>query len=68
MSLDEAILEKVRDLSPSQKEEVLRFAEKVHDRPTAKSVPFNYRHEELDWIERNREAYLNMWVALEATA
>ena len=39
MSLEEAILDKVRRLSPAKQEEVLRFAEGLQDNARARTVP-----------------------------
>ena len=65
MSLEEAILEKVRSLSASEQEEVLRFADRVRNRPVTRSVPYNDRSKEMEWIQRNRSAYEGMWVSLD---
>ncbi len=65
MSLEEAILDKVRRLPPAKQEEVLRFADGLQRRGTARIVPFRDRAQELKWIDENRAAYAHQWVAVE---
>jgi hypothetical protein len=65
MSLEEAILEKVRKLPEVDKKRVLRFLDGLRHSPVVKTVPYNDRHKELEWIRRNRETYMNMWVSLD---
>ncbi len=43
MSLEEAILDKVRRLPPAKQEEVLRFADGLERTATARVVPFRDR-------------------------
>ncbi|MBI4905152.1 MAG: hypothetical protein HY820_16070 [Acidobacteria bacterium] len=65
MSLEEAILEKVRHLPPAKQEEVLRFADRLQHRPPARMVPFRDRSREIEWLKENRAKYLDQWVVVE---
>ena len=65
MSLEEAILDKVRRLPPAKQEQVLRFADGLRDSAKARIVPSRDRTVEMKWIEQNRAAYADQWVALE---
>ncbi|HEY7388452.1 MAG TPA: DUF5678 domain-containing protein [Bryobacteraceae bacterium] len=65
MNLEEAILEKVRRLPPSDQEEVLRFANGLARRLTVRVPPETNRFLEIQWIDENREAYAGQWVAIE---
>jgi hypothetical protein len=65
MSLEEAILDKVRRLPPAKQEEVLRFANGLHDGAKARVVPSRDRTMEVKWIDSNRAAYADQWVAVE---
>ncbi len=65
MGLEEAILDKVRRLPPAKQEEVLRFADGLERNVTARRVPSRDRPSEMKWIEENRAAYADRWVALE---
>ena len=65
MTLEEAILEKVRRLPPDKREQVLRFADGLDRDSTGKQVPLRDRTSEMNWIEENRSAYADQWVALE---
>ena len=65
MSLEEAILEKVRQLPPAKQEKVLRFADDLQNRPEVRTVPYNDRRKEMEWIAANRDAYVGLWVAVE---
>lgn len=65
MSLEEAILDKVRRLSPANQKEVLRFADGLSRNTSARSVPSRDRSSEITWIEKNRAAYADQWVAVE---
>jgi hypothetical protein len=65
MSLEEAILDKVRRLPPAKQEEVLRFADSLQRTSTAKMVPYRDRTTEIKWIAANRSAYADQWVAVE---
>jgi hypothetical protein len=64
MSLEEAILEKVRRLPLAKQEEVLRFADGLQHN-TARMVPSRDRTRETKWIDENRAEYVNQWVAVE---
>jgi hypothetical protein len=66
MSLEETILDKVRRLSPAKQEEVLRFADGLQREGTIRTVASRDRSRELQWIEANRAAYADQWVAVEA--
>jgi len=57
MSLEEAILDKVRHLPPAKQEEVLRFADGLQREPTPREVPARSRQREMKWIADNRSAY-----------
>ncbi len=57
MSLEEAILERVRRLPPAKQEEILRFADGLQHRPPARTVPSRDRTMEMKWIDLNRAAY-----------
>ena len=65
MSLEEAILDKVRRLPPAKQEEVLRFADVLQRGATARTAPSRDRTLEMKWIGENRAAYANQWVAVE---
>jgi hypothetical protein len=65
MSLEEAILEKVRRLPPAKQEEVLRFADGLEHRAAVKMVPSRDRTLEMDWIKQNRAKYADQWVVVE---
>jgi len=65
MSLEEAILDKVRQLPESKQEEVLRFADGLQRPASGRTVPFRDRSREMTWMEHNRAAYRDRWVALE---
>lgn len=64
MSLEEAILEKVRRLPPAKQEEVLRFVDRLL-RPPARMVPSRNRSREIDWLQENRTKYADQWVVVE---
>ncbi len=59
MSLEEAILDKVRRLPPAKQEDVLQRG------PTVRMVPSLNRTREMKWIDENRAAYADQWVAVE---
>jgi hypothetical protein len=62
MSLEEAILEKIRHLPPAKQEEVLRFAGGLEREMTKiTTLPIRDRKREMTWIEENRSAYANRW-------
>ncbi|MCC6366320.1 MAG: hypothetical protein IT165_22615 [Bryobacterales bacterium] len=65
MSLEEAILEKVRHLPPAKQEEVLRFADRLQHRSPARMVPSRDRSSEMEWLKENRAKYANQWVVVE---
>jgi hypothetical protein len=65
MSLEEAILDKIRRLPPAKQEEVLRFADGLQRNATARMVPSRDRTIEVKWIDENRLAYADQWVAVE---
>ena len=65
MSLEEAILDKVRRLPPAKQEEVLRFADGLQRDTTARMVPSRDRTSEARWIDENRAAHADQWVAVE---
>jgi hypothetical protein len=64
VSFEEAILDKVRGLSPSKQEEVLRFADRLQQTATAATAPCADRTGEMKWIDENRAAYADQWVAV----
>jgi hypothetical protein len=66
MSLEEAILDKVRRLPPAKQEEVLRFADGLQRNATARMVPSRDRSREMDWVHENRAKYPDQWVVVEA--
>jgi len=65
MSLEEAILDKVRRLPPAKQEEVLRFANGLERNTAARRVPSRDRSSEMKWLDENRAAYADQWVAVE---
>jgi hypothetical protein len=65
MSLEEAILEKVRHLPPAKQEEVLRFADRLQHRSPARIVPSRDRSREIEWLKENRAQYVDRWVVVE---
>ena len=65
MSLEEAILDKLRHLPPSKQEEVLRFADGLQRQPIPRAVPARDRKREMKWIADNRSVYAGQWVAVE---
>jgi hypothetical protein len=65
MSLEEAILDKVRRLPPAKQEEVLRLADGLQHRSATRMVPSHDRNREMRWIEENRAAYADQWAAVE---
>ena len=64
MSLEEAILERVRSLPPAKQEEVLRFANGLHRSPV-RMAPSRDRSREMDWLVKNRDKYADQWVVVE---
>lgn len=65
MSLEEAILDKVRRLPPAMQQEVLRFADGLQQNTATRMVPSRDRTREAKWIDENRAAYADQWVAVE---
>ena len=65
MTLEESILEKVRRLPPAKQEEVLRFADGLQCTNPMRTVPCRDRTREMNWINANRPAYADQWVAVE---
>ena len=65
MNLEEAILDKVRHLSPAKQEEVLRYADGLQRQTTIGPGPSRDRAVERIWIDRNRAAFAGQWVAVE---
>ena len=65
MSLEEAILDKVRRLPPAKQEEVLRFADGLERNAASRRVPSRDRSSEMKWLDENRAAYADQWVAVE---
>jgi|SRR5579871_457068 len=64
MSFEEAILEKARRLTPAKQEELLRFADELQ-RCGPRNIPSQFRTQEIKWIDPNRAAYVDQWVAVE---
>jgi hypothetical protein len=65
MSLEEAILDKVRRLPTAKQEEVLRFADGLQHRSPVRMVPSRDRSREMDWLKENRAQYADQWVVVE---
>ena len=65
MTLEEAIIKTVRSLPPEKQEEVLRFADGLQRPSASRKVQSRDRKLELKWIQENRAAYSDRWVALE---
>jgi hypothetical protein len=65
MSLEEAILDKVRRLPPAKQEELLRFADVLERQPPTKRVPSRDRSREMAWVQSNRAKYADQWVVVE---
>ena len=65
MSLEEAILDKIRHLSPAKQEAVLRLADELQNEPSVRMVPSRDRSLEMDWIKENRAKYPDQWVVVE---
>lgn len=65
MSLEEAILDRVRRLPPAKQAEVLRFADGLQRNAAARKVPSRDRFSEMKWLDENRAAYADQWVAVE---
>ena len=65
MSLEEAILDKVRRLPPAKQEQVLRFADGLQQQGSIRMVPSRDRRLEMAWIQENRTRYADQWVVVE---
>jgi hypothetical protein len=65
MSLEEAILDKVRRLPPAKQDQVLRFADGLQHGPIVRMVPSRDRRREMDWIRENRARYADQWVVVD---
>jgi hypothetical protein len=65
MSLEEAILDRVRHLPPAKQEEVLRFAGGLQPLSVVRPVRTSDRTGEMRWVRDNRSAYADQWVAVE---
>ena len=65
MSIEEAILDRIRRLPPAMQEEVLRFADGLQRNTTTRMVPSRHRTREAKWIDENRTAYAGQWVVVE---
>jgi hypothetical protein len=65
MSLEEAILDKVRRLPPAKQEQVLRFADGLERNAASRRVPSRDRSSEMKWIDENHATYADQWVAVE---
>ena len=65
MSLEEAILDKVRRLPIARQEEVLRFADGLSGEPATRQVPVRDRRREMAWIRENRARYADQWVVVD---
>jgi len=65
MSLEEAIIDKVRRLPPAKQEEVLRFADGLQHQSPVRMVPSRDRSREIGWLKENRAKYADQWVVVE---
>ena len=65
MSLEAAILDRVRRLPPTQQERVLRFADGLQQEPIVRMVPSRDRRREMDWIKENRAKYADQWIVVD---
>jgi hypothetical protein len=65
VSLEEAILEKVRSLPAAKQEEVLRFADGLQKRGPVRMAGSRDRSREMVWIKENRGDYSYQWVVVE---
>src|SRR5260221_12798782 len=65
MSLEEAILDRVRRLPTAQQEQVLRFADGLRRDPAIRKVRSRDRQSEMNWIKENRAKYEGHWVVVE---
>ena len=65
MSLEEAILDRVRRLPPAEQEQVLHFADGLQRGERIRRVPSRDRRREMSWIQANRARYADQWVVVE---
>src|SRR5581483_2074090 len=67
MTIEDAILEKVRALPQDKQEEVLRFAESLRPEPATSQAPYRDLSREMEWFANNRHSpeYMNQFVAIE---
>lgn len=65
MTLEEAILEEVRELPVAKQEEALRLVRGLRTPQKTRRVPMRDRSREMQWIQDNRKAYADKWVAIE---
>lgn len=65
MSLEEAILEKVRRLPTAKQQELLQFLDGMHQSDAVRKVPSRDRSREMNWINDNRANYPDQWVVVE---
>lgn len=65
MSLEQAILDKIRHLPQAKQEEVLRFADDLQRQIVIREIPTRGRITEMNWVARNRAAFADQWVAVE---
>ena len=63
MSLEEAILDKVRRLPLAK--QVLHFADGLQHGPPVRTVPSRDRRREMNWIRENRARYADQWVVVD---
>jgi hypothetical protein len=65
MSLEDAILDRIRRLPPTQQQQVLRFADGLRPDPAIRVVPSRDRQCEMNWIKVNRAKYAGQWVVVD---
>ena len=65
MSLEEAILERVRRLPAAKQEEVLRFADELQKRGPVRMAGSRDRSREMAWIKEHRGDYSDQWVVVD---
>lgn len=63
MSLEEAILERVRRLPAAKQEEVLRFADGLGQQAAGPAAARD-RTREMKWVKEHRLEFANRWVAV----
>ena len=66
MTLEDAILEKVRQLPTSEQERVLQFADSLRAKPAIRQVPPEDLSREMEWWAQNRHnpAYMDQFVVI----